>query len=119
MANRRLSDEERKRLEPLLWEARQRLLSLAAGDSELHWALRRRLWNQLQYDERLKPPYRAALKRRKRAEQGGLCNLCKSPLPERGAILDRHRAMEGYTAENTQLICQPCDTLKQQRLNYT
>lgn len=119
MANRRLTDDERAALVPLLTETRARLLALADGDAELHWALRRRLWNQLQYDERLKPPYRAALKKKKRAEQNGLCNICKEPLPEKGAILDRHKAMDGYTADNTQLLCLECDTEKQRGLGYT
>ncbi|MGD0967764.1 MAG: hypothetical protein ABR949_05705 [Candidatus Aquilonibacter sp.] len=100
-------------------QVRGALTELAAGDAELHWAFRRRLFNQLQYDERLKPPYRAALKKKKRIEQSGLCNTCKDPLPEKGAVLDRHRAMEGYTAENTQLLCPTCDTAKQKGLGYT
>ncbi len=82
-----------------------RVLKLAGGDEGLHWALRRRFWNQLQYDERLKPPYRAALKRKKRLEQEGLCNICKEPLPDKGAVLDRLKAMDGYTLQNTQLLC--------------
>lgn len=119
MPNRRLTDEEREKLLTLLTTVREQLRHLAAGDPELHWAFRRRLWNQLQYDERLKPPYRAALKKKKRAQQNGVCNICRQPLPEKGAILDRIRAMDGYTLDNTQLLCAPCDTAKQQELGYT
>lgn len=119
MANRRLTDDERARLVPFLTDVRENLLKLAGGDEELHWAFRRRFWNQLQYDERLKPPYRAALKRNKRLEQEGLCNICKEPLPDKGAVLDRLKAMDGYTLENTQLLCANCDTEKQRGLGYT
>ncbi len=118
MANLRLTDEERAALVPLLTNVREKLFELAAGDEELRWALRRRLWNQLQYDERLKPPYRAALKKKKRLEQCGVCNICKALLPEKGAVLDRLVAMEGYTPENTQLLCVACDSEKQRRLGY-
>jgi hypothetical protein len=93
MANRRLTNEERAGLAPLLDDVSSKLCELAGGDESLHWALRRRLWNQLQYDERLKPPYRAALKKKKRIEQAGLCNMCKSPLPKSHAVLDRYEAM--------------------------
>jgi len=119
MANRRLTDDERSQVLPLLEEVRSRLIELAAGDESLHWAMRRRLWNQLQYDERLKPPYRAALKRKKRIEQNGLCKICQTSLPESGAILDRLEAMKGYTIENTQLLCGPCDLDKQRNLKFT
>lgn len=81
MANRRLIEDERQALLPLLTKVRQQLIGLAGDDTELHWALRRRLWNQLQYDERLKPQYRAALTKKKRAEQNGSCNVSKQPLP--------------------------------------
>lgn len=119
MSNRRLTDKERVRLLPLLTEIRSRLVELASGDEALLWAFRRRLWKALEYDGRLKPPKRAALKRKKRAEQRGLCNGCRSPLPESGAFLDRHEAIKGYTVENTQLLCQACDIEKQRRLKYT
>lgn len=118
MANRRLTDTEREQLAPLLDEVRQRLHQLASGDEGLHWAFRRRLFNQLQYDERLKPPYRAALKKKKRIAQKGLCNACATPLPASYAILDRLEAMKGYTPQNTQLLCAACDSDKQRKLGY-
>ena len=118
MPNRRLTDEERAGLAPLLDDVRMKLRELARGDEGLHWALRRRFWNQLQYDERLRPQYRAALKRKKRIEQVGLCNICKQPLPANNAVLDRHDAMLGYTIENTQLLCEDCDREKQVKNRY-
>src|SRR5581483_10965973 len=118
MANRLLTNGEREQLAPLLDEVRKRLRELSGSDEELYWAFRRRLFNQLQYDERLKPPYRAALKKKKRVQQRGLCNICKAPLPESGAVLDRFEGMKGYTLENTQLLCQTCDTEKQRQLKY-
>lgn len=118
MTNRRLTDAEREILAPLLEDVRQRLSDLAAEDAELLWAYRRRMFNQLQYDERLKPPYRAALKKKKRLEQNGLCNVCKAKLPPSYAVLDRHEGMKGYTVENTQLLCQACDAEKQRKLGY-
>jgi hypothetical protein len=45
----------------------------------------------------------------KRAEQKGLCAICGKPLPERDCILDRLKAMRGYTVENTRLLCRECD----------
>lgn len=118
MANRVLTNDERDRLLPLLDDVRKRLRELSGADDDLHWAFRRRLFNQLQYDERLKPPYRAALKKKKRLEQNGLCNVCKTTLPESHAILDRYEGMKGYTLKNTQLLCQHCDIEKQRRLKY-
>jgi len=118
MSSRRLTDDERAKLAPLLDDVRVKLRELADGDEGLHWALRRRFWNQLQYDERLRPQYRAALKRKKNIEQAGLCNVCKQPLPKSNAVLDRHDAMLGYTMENTQLLCGACDRNKQIKNRY-
>lgn len=72
----------------------------------------------MQYLERGKPMARRALKAKKRKEQGGPCPLCERPLPESYAVLDRRNGMGGYTAENTQLICQECDTRVQRQRGY-
>ena len=53
--------------------------------------------------------HRRRIKALKRAEQGGLCAICRKPLPERDCILDRLEAMRGYTVENTRLLCRECD----------
>jgi hypothetical protein len=36
-------------------------------------------------------------------------------LPARGAVLDRFKAIDRYTAENTQLICDLCDKVIEER----
>ena len=110
MPNRRLSTEELTSFGPLLEEVRMRLKTMSQGDEQLHWALRRKLAKELGYDERGKPMQRRALKAFKRGQQNGRCAVCSTDLPEKGSVLDRFEAMKGYTAENTRLICSPCDT---------
>jgi hypothetical protein len=119
MPNRQLTAEERDSLAtPLLSDVRARLLTLAGDDEALHWALRRKVYKELTYDERGSPMYRRALKAKKRKAQDGLCNVCREALPDRGAHLDRFEAMKGYTEENTQLLCPRCDTGKQRAKGY-
>ncbi|MEK7730370.1 MAG: hypothetical protein AAB363_00780 [Planctomycetota bacterium] len=102
----------------LLDEIRAKLDELAGGDLELVWALRRKLYKELVYDERGKPMYRRALKLKKRESQQGKCAVCDADLPEIGAVLDRLLAMKGYTIENTRLLCPTCDTRIQTERNY-
>jgi hypothetical protein len=117
--NRQLSTSERESLfAPLIAEVRTRLINLSGGDVDLHWALRRKLAKELTYDERSKPMQRRALKLRKMRDQNGRCPECGETLPTAGAVLDRLQAMAGYTAENTLLICQPCDTRIQGERRY-
>jgi RNase P subunit RPR2 len=117
--NRNLTATELKDVfAPLLAEARARLVALAGGDEEYHWALRRKLANELTYDERSKPMQRRALKERKRKAQSGFCKECRELLPDRGSVLDRFEAMKGYTDENTRLICPTCDTRIQTERRY-
>jgi hypothetical protein len=73
---------------------------------------------ELTYDERDKPMVRRRLKAAKRREQSGICPLCKNPLPDKYRVLDRFVAAAGYTAENTQLICQDCDVKTQASRGY-
>ena len=94
----------------LLRSIRLRLEKLSAGDRKLLWAYRRKVSKELTYDERGKPMHRRRLKILKRLEQSGKCPICRKPLPERYAVLDRFNAMLGYTAKNTRLIHQECDT---------
>ena len=119
MPNRQLTkDELRDLFAPLLTEVRARLIELSHGDKALLWALRRKLFKELTYDERSKPMQRRALKTRKILSQGGKCAECGEMLPQRYAVLDRLEAMDGYTDENTRLICQSCDTRIQVERRY-
>lgn len=119
MANRRLTEHELETLaRPLIDEVRARLVSLADGDAALMWALRRKLYKELTYDERSKPMQRRQLKFDKWKEQRGLCATCNSELPDKYAVLDRLVAMDGYTKDNTRLLCPQCDTAEQVRRGY-
>jgi ribosomal protein L44E len=110
MANRRLTAKELDELfYPLIAEVRDRLGKLCGNDPVLFWALRRKLAKELTYDERGKPMHRKALKVKKRLEQNDRCATCSCELPESNVVLDRLNAMDGYTAENTRLICRDCD----------
>jgi hypothetical protein len=116
MPTRKLTNEERGLIEPLLAQIRESLKTLSAGDPELLFAYRRKLAKELQYDERSKPSQRKSLKRRKLIAQEGKCAICGSALPPAalGSVLDRLNAMDGYTDANTRLVCRDCD-LKTQR----
>lgn len=119
-SNRQLTDDERERLAlPLLAEIRRRIVELSAGDTRLAWALRRKIYKELVYDERSKPMTRVKLKKEKRAAQKGTCAACNEPLPAKGAVLDRFEAEGGYTPENTRLICPPCDMRIQAERRYS
>ena len=119
MPNRQLSSEELEKLfAPLLSEVRERLVSLSGGDKDLQWALRRKLFKELTYDERGKPIQRRKLKEMKRAEQDNKCRRCGESLPAKHVVLDRIEAMKGYTPENTRLLCSECDKQVQQERGY-
>jgi hypothetical protein len=119
MSNRILTDVERDNLfAPLLTDIRRSLEELSGGDTQLLWALRRKLTKELGYDERGKPMHRKILKLKKMAAQKGLCAVCGEELPEKNSVLDRLEAMGGYTEENTRLICQECDTKIQDERGY-
>lgn len=119
MANRQLTDDERKGLfEPLINEVRTLLKNLSNGDNDLMWALRRKLVKELGYDERGKPMHRKKLKLKKMAAQRCLCAVCGLDLPEKNSVLDRLEAMGGYTEKNTRLICAKCDVQIQEQRGY-
>lgn len=119
MPNRQLTSEELEKLfAPLLFEVRERIISLSGGDKDLQWALRRKLFKELTYDERGKPMQRRKLKEMKRVEQDNKCRQCKESLPANYAVLDRIEAMKGYTLENTRLLCQACATQVQRERGY-
>lgn len=119
MPNRQLTGEERERVAPLLEEVRARLRALAGSDEELYWAMRRKVYKELMYDERKKPMQRRALKTFKRKEQGNRCAECQNELPKTNVVLDRLEAMKGYTKENIRLLCRDCDYRIQQDRAFT
>ncbi|WP_433974948.1 hypothetical protein [Tunturiibacter lichenicola] len=103
-----LSDEDRAAAIAILDELRGRIAAVAGEDRERLFQMRRYILKRLEFDERGTPTQRRKLKDAKRKSQRGLCALCQSPLPDRGAELDRFRAIDGYTARNTQLVCHTC-----------
>ena len=120
MPNRQLTATELTNLfTPLLAEARTRLGELSSGDAELKWALRRKLFKELSYDERDKPMQRRALKAFKRGAQQNKCARCQAELPTTNTVLDRLTAMGGYTPENTRLLCRECDFTIQKDRGFT
>jgi ribosomal protein L44E len=119
MPNRILTEEEREKLfQPLINEVRHRLEELSQGNSDLLWALRRKLYKTLTYDERDNPTNRRILKEVKRAIQQNKCATCAKTLPQRNAVLDRFEAMKGYTEDNTRLICPECNIQIQEERGY-
>ncbi|MBZ2687281.1 hypothetical protein IPS56_04185 [Xanthomonas perforans] len=119
MANPRLTPDQLDLARTLRDEVRARLVNLSSGDKELLFAYRRKVYKELMHDERSKPMVRRRLKQLKMKEQQGLCPLCRELLPERGAVLDRARAINGYTLQNTRLIHDACDVAHQSAKRYT
>jgi hypothetical protein len=118
MPNPRLNEDHLIIANGLLALIRQRLDELSQGDRDLRFALNRKVAKELIYDERGKPGDRGRLKRQKRKEQAGKCAKCAEELPIRGAVLDRIRAIDGYTTENTRLLCEHCDKEIQAERRY-
>ena len=118
MPNPSLSPDQLAVANRILDEIRSNLLSVANGDAAYLWALRRKVAKELTYDERGKTGHRVKLKAAKRAEQNGLCPICRENLPEKYCVLDRIEAVRGYTADNTRLICQSCDYAVQRERGY-
>lgn len=118
MPNRNLDPNELKRANALLAEIRERLVSLAAGDPHLLFAYRRKVVKELGYDERGKPGFRAKLKALKWGQQGGKCAECREAIPLLYSELDRKNAVDGYTAENTDLVCAKCHQARQAAKGY-
>lgn len=118
MPNRNLSESELEIARNLIDQIRCTLEEMADGDSELLFALRRKVYKELTYDEREKPAFRKKLKSIKRDEQDGICPLCGKTLPQSYCVLDRINAIDGYTAENTRLIHKDCDVAIQSGRGY-
>jgi methionine salvage enolase-phosphatase E1 len=118
MPNPRLTSDQLEIARALLEDVRGRLAALSAGDRELLFAYRRKVYKELMHDERSKPMVRRRLKLLKMKEQDGRCPICNELLPDRGAVLDRTRAVDGYVAENTRLIHASCDVALQAAKGY-
>jgi len=119
MPNRNLTPDELKRANKLLSLIRVRLTKLAAGDPLLLFAYRRKVMKELGYDEREKPAVRVKLKALKWKQQGGKCAHCGEELPLKYSELDRKKAADGYTAENTELVHAKCHQERQAAKRYT
>ena len=118
MPNRNLDPLELKKANTLLARIRKSILEYSDGDLDLEFAFRRKIYKELTYDERGKPNLRKKLKEKKRLSQNNLCTSCKQILPLKYAVLDRLNAKDGYTEENTNLICPDCDTKIQGSRGY-
>jgi hypothetical protein len=118
MPNRNLNADELKRANELLRDIRERLISLSGGDPLLLFAYRRKVVKELGYDERGKPGARAKLKALKWGQQNGKCPDCLEPLPQKYSELDRKNAVDGYTAENTELVHAKCHQVRQAAKGY-
>ena len=103
-----LSNDDRAAAITILEQLRERIAAVAGEDRERLFQMRRYILKRLEFDERGTPTQRRKLKEAKRKSQLGLCALCQTALPARGAELDRFRAIDGYTARNTQLVCHSC-----------
>jgi hypothetical protein len=118
MRNRRLTEEEAQKAHALLNQIRAKLEKLSGGDRELLFAYRRKIFKHLIYDERSTPMARRKVKKEKREQQKGLCDICRKPLPEKNAVLDRFNAIDGYTVANTRLIHRECDIKVQESRGF-
>ena len=118
MPNRRLTLPEIASLNELQAVTVAALAFLAGDDGELLFALRRRLYTRLMHLERGTPMHRTKLKRVKWKSQNGLCELCGRAMDQKGSELDRFKASDGYTVENTRLVHHDCHVADQAEKGY-
>ncbi len=119
MPNRNLTVAELSEAQKILSEIRTRIKALSAGDAELEFAYRRKLFKELGYDERGKPSQRSKLKAIKWGLQGSKCAHCGEEMPLSYSELDRKRAADGYTLENTELVHAKCHQERQAAKRYS
>jgi hypothetical protein len=119
MANRNLDTEELKLAHSLLNEIREKLDALAAGNPNLLFAYRRKIYKELIYLERGKPMTRRNIKLQKFDQQGGKCAHCNGEMKISYSELDRKNAVDGYTIENTELVHAECHRARQAAKGYT
>jgi hypothetical protein len=117
--NPQLSTEQHAEATKLLAEVRDRIQQLAGGDADLVFAYRRYVSKKLIYDERSNPGKRRRLKQKLLKAQEGKCASCHVQLPERGSVLDRRVAKDGYVEANVEVICRSCDAQRQGTKGYS
>ena len=108
-ANRTLTEAELVAARALLDDIRARIDAAAGEDDGLRFALNRKIYKELTYDERGRPNARASLKARMVKAQNGQCAQCAKPLPDSDTVLDRLAAQAGYVEGNVRVLCRPCD----------
>ena len=113
MPNRRLTPPEIASLNERQDVTVAALQFLAGDDAELLFALRRRLYTRLMHLERGTPMHRTKLKRLKWKAQEGRCAICDKAMDQKGSELDRTKASDGYTMENTRLVHHECHVADQ------
>jgi hypothetical protein len=111
--NRRLTKSEIETAMQLFDKVRSELDQLSGGDPELLFALRRRIYIRLMYEERSTPAKRNKLKAGKWKAQKGLCAICSKEMALKHSELDRTKASAGYTFENTRLVHHECHVADQ------
>ncbi len=119
----KLNQNQLRSVKDLVEKVRLMIIEQSNGDPKLLFAIRRKVWKELNYWERGKPMVRRRLKAKKYLDQHGLCAnpACKARLEPNGrnAELDRFVADRGYTDENTRLICHKCHRLSQEDSRFT
>lgn len=118
MTTPKLTPEQLIEAAALLNDIRQRIKDLSGHDPEIEFAYRRRIYKQLEYDERSKTQKRKALQKKKWKRQDMLCGICNKPLPLEDSELDRLKAIDGYTEENVLLVHQDCHRKDQKERNF-
>ena len=119
----KLNRDQLRNVKDLMEKIQLMIIEQSNNDPKLLFALRRKVWKELNYWERGKPMVRRRLKVKKYLDQQGLCAnpACKAKLETNGrnAELDRFVADRGYTDENTRLICHKCHRLSQEDSRFT
>ena len=116
--NRALDEAELAVARTLVAEFRARIDEAAGEDERLRFALNRKIYKELTYDERGKPNARQSLKARTAKAQNGQCAICAKPLPEHDTVLDRLAAEKGDVEGNVRVLCRPCDLTIQRERGY-
>lgn len=118
MPNRQLNAAEMTAVNALLSSFRQQIKDLAGKDSHLEFAIRRKIFKELSYDERGKPLARRKLKKLMWEKQGRRCAHCKEEMDVAYSELDRTEAAMGYVETNVRLIHAKCHHSDQAEKGY-